>query len=116
MKLPDFKTVVIGFIAAIFLVQILSLLISSIFPSVEIVKGGNAILLMAVAIGVIALFNVAFSVEKLKSKENLIFIVIVFGLIFVAFYFGPKYFPQIFSIDPNIAYSIKQTVAMIFGG
>lgn len=116
LKFPDFKTVVVGFIAGIFLIQILSLLVSAIFPSIGVIKGGTALLLMTVAMGVIGLFNVAFSVEKLKSKENLIFVVIVFALIFAAFYFGPTYFPQIFSIDPNISQSIKQTVGMIFGG
>jgi uncharacterized membrane protein len=117
MKLPQdfFKKVVIGFIAGIFLIQILSLLVSSIFPSVEVIKAGNSLLIMLVAIGVITLFNVGFSVEKLKSKENLIFVVIVFGLIGLSFWKGPEYFPQIFSISPEFSESIKSNIGSIIG-
>lgn len=112
---PDFyKKVIIGIISGIFLLQILSILATQIF-NLPIIKGGSAILLLAVAIGVIALFNVAFSIEKLKSRENIIFILVVFGLIFVAFYFGPKYFSNIFSIEPNISNSLKNTIGSIFG-
>lgn len=115
-KLPQdfFKKVVIGFIAGIFAVQILSLFISAIFPSISIIKGGNTLLIMLVAIGVIALFNVSFSVEKLKSKENLIFVIAVFGLIGLAFWKGPAYFPQLFSISPDFSNSVKSTIGSIF--
>jgi len=109
---PDFyKKVIIGFIAGLFLIQILSILATEVF-GLPIIKGGNALLLLAVAIGVVALFNVAFSVEKLKSKENLIFIIITFGLIFIAFYFGKTYFPQIFSIEPLS--SVMKNLGAIF--
>lgn len=114
---PDFyKKVIIAFIVGIFGIQILSLLISAIFPSVEVIKAGNSLLIMLVAIGVITLFNVGFSVEKLKSKENLIFVIIVFGLIGLAFWKGPEYFPELFSISPDFSNTIKSTLGSIIGG
>ena len=114
-KIPEFKTVVVAFIAGFFLIQILSLLISEVFPSVPILKGGNAILIILLAVGVITLFVVSFKVDVLKKKETLIFVVIIFGMLVLAYWKLPEFFPQLFSISPEISNTIKQTIGSIFG-
>ena len=95
--------------------QILSLLISEIWPSFPILQGGNSILLILLAIGIMALFIIGTNIEQLKRKESLIFILILFGLLGVAYWQLPIYFPQIFSISPETAQAIKLTLGSIFG-
>lgn len=114
--MPSLKTIVIGVIAAIFLVQIISLLISVAFPSVPTLKGGMAILLMFLAVGIMTLFVVGTNIENLQKKNSLVFVVIVFGLIALSYWKLPDLIPQIFSIDPDISQVIKQTIGSIFGG
>ena len=114
-KMPDFKTIAVAFIAGFFLVQILSLLISEIFPSVPILKGGNSILLILLAVAVITLFVISFKVDELKRKENLIFIVIIFGMVALAYWKLPEYFPNLFSISPETSQVIKNTIGSIVG-
>lgn len=114
-KLPSLKTIAVSFIAGLFLVQILSLLVSEVFPSVPLLKGGNSILLLLLAVGVITLFVISFKLDELKKKETLIFIVIIFGLISLAYWKLPEYFPQLFSINPSISQIIKQTISSVIG-
>lgn len=113
-KFPDFKVIAIGFIFSLIVIQVISLLISASFPSVDIIKGGNALLVMIVGIGIVTLFQISFNLESLKDKKTLFYILIIFGLIGLAFWKGPEYFPQIFSIEPNISESIKSTIGAIF--
>lgn len=115
-KMPKFRDVAIGFIASFFGFQILSLVISSIFPSVPLFKGGAAILIMLLAIAVISLFILGIRYDELKTKENLLFVVLVFGLTIAGYYFLPKYFPNLFSISPDVSLTIKNTIGSIFGG
>ncbi len=110
------KSVAIAVIGALFLIQILSLLISQIVPSIQILRGGNAFLLLLTAIGVMTLFIVGTNLEQLKQRETLIFVVLVFGLIALAFWKGSDYFPMLFKISPEVSNTIKQTIGAILGG
>lgn len=108
------KNSIIAILASFFLFQILSMIISSLFPSVPVFQGGFAILLMLLCVGLISLFVLAINLEQLKQKENLIFIVIVFGLVILGYIYIPVYFPSLFSISPQASVAIKQTVGQIF--
>lgn len=114
-NIPSFKTVAVSFIAGIFLIQILSLLISEVFPSVPILKGGNAILLILLSSAVITLFVISFKVDQLKRKETLIFLIIIFGLVVLAYWKLPEFFPQLFNIDPSFSNAAKQAIGSIIG-
>jgi hypothetical protein len=114
-KFPKLRDIVIGFIAAFFGFQILSLIVSSIFPDIPLFKGGAAILIMLLGIAIISLFILGIRYDELKSRENLIFVILVFGLTIAGYYFLPTYFPQLFSISPDISFTIKQTVGSIIG-
>lgn len=109
------KGIIIALVGTFFLIQIGSLLISTVFTDVPLIKGGAALLLILIAAAVISLFVLAINLEQLKQKENLIFIVIVFGLVIAGFYYLPKYFPQLFAISPDVANAVKSTVGSIFG-
>jgi hypothetical protein len=114
-KLPSLRNVAIAFIASFFGFQILSLIVSTLFPSVPLFQGGSAILIMLLAVAIISLFILGLRYDELK-KENLIFVILVFGLTIAGYYYLPQYFPQLFSISPEVAASVKQTVGIIFGG
>lgn len=114
-KFPQLKTVIAAVVATFFLVQIVSLLINSVWPSVGIMKGGPAILLMLLCVAIISLFVLSLNLEELKRKENLVFIIIVFGLVALAFWKLNDFFPQLFSISPEFSETIKQTVGSILG-
>ena len=114
-KIPSFKTVAVAFIAGFFLVQILSLLISEVFPSVPLLKGGNVILVILLAVAIITLFVISFKVDELKKKETLIILIIIFGMVALAYWKLPEYFPNLFSINPEVSNTIKQTIGSIFG-
>jgi hypothetical protein len=117
--LPSLKNVVIGAIGAIFLIQIISLIISALFPSVAVIKGGVAVLLMILAVGIMTLFVVGTNITQFdatKNKTTIIFVVIVLGLVAVAYWQLPILLPQIFSIEPGISQTIKNTVGSIMGG
>lgn len=112
IKFPSLKEIFAGVVISFFLVQIISVLITSIFPSVPILRGGNAILLMLLSIGIIALFNIGFNLGDFK-KEQLVFIIIVFGIIAFVFWKGQDYFPNLFSISPEFSNSIKNAIGSI---
>ena len=109
------KNVIISLVGIFFLVQIVSLLLNQVFPSIPLIKGGTALLLILVAAAVISVLVLAINLEQLKQKENLIFTVIVFALVVAGFYFLPKYFPQLFAISPDVSQAVKSTIGSIFG-
>lgn len=111
-KFPSFKTIVVGFVFSIIAIQVVSLLLNQIF-NISVIKTGNAMLIMLIGIGIVTLFNISFNLEQLKQRETLVFILIIFGLIALAFYKGQEYLPQIFSISPEVSNTIKQTVGAI---
>lgn len=115
-KFPSLKKIAIGAIGAFFLVQILSLVISALFTSIPVFQGGTAILLMLLAIGIMTLFVVGTSVDELKKKESLVFVVIVFALIGLAYWKLPDIVPDIFSISPQTSYTIQQMIGRVVGG
>jgi len=109
------KNMMIVLIGGFFVIQIISLLISTTFPTVPVIKGGPAILLMLLAISMITLFIIGFKVDELRKKENLIFIVIVFGLVALAYWKLPEFFPNLFSIDPTYSNAVKQVIGSVVG-
>ena len=118
-KMPTLKNVVIAVIGAIFLIQIISLIISALFPSVAVIKGGVAVLLMILAVGIMTLFVVGTNINQFdatKNKTTIIFVVIVLGLVAVSYWQLPILLPQIFSIEPGVSQAIKNSVGSIMGG
>jgi len=89
-----FQVVLIAFVV----IQGISWLLSEldIFP---IIKGGWFLLLLLVIVGLTTLFSLGRSITQLEIKKNLLFIILIFGAIIVAFIFLPDYLPQIFSIQ-----------------
>jgi hypothetical protein len=116
MKFPSLREIIIGFIAAFFGLQIGSLVLSSFFPSLPIFKGGPIVLIFLLGISIMALFILGIRYDQLKTKENLVFVFLIFGLLVAAYVFLPKYLPQIFSLSPEISTSIRSSIASIFGG
>ncbi len=88
-----FQALLLGFLA----VQIISWIISSFFPEIEMFKGGPMLLLFLVIVGIISLFVLGRKLGQLNIKRDLLFIVLVFGAIIVLFIFLPDVIPQIFS-------------------
>ena len=114
-KLPTLQQIIIGAVASFFGFQIISLMITSFFPSVPVYRGGLALLIMLTCIAVISLFVLAINLNDLKRKESLIFVVIIFGLLLLAYYKLPDTLPQIFSISPEMSETIKNTIGSIVG-
>ena len=113
-KLPPFKTIVLAFIAGFFGIQICSLILSSLIPSLEIFKGGPIVLIFILGIAIMSLFILGIKFDEFK-KDNLIFLLLNFGLLIAAYYFLPKYLPQIFSISPEVSNTIQSTMGAILG-
>lgn len=113
-KMPSIRDIILAFIAGFFGLQIVSLTISYFFPTVAVFKGGPIVLIFLLGIAIMSLFILGIRYDQLKSKENLIFVVLIFGLLVAAFYFLPQYLPQIFIISPDVVNSVKQTMS-IFG-
>ncbi len=82
-----------------------------IFP---IIKGGWFLLLMLVVIGLTTLFTLGRGITQLELKRNLLFILLIFGIIIASFIFLPKYLPQIFSTSGiEFGATIKQTMISV---
>lgn len=113
-KFPSLKNIVFSIIGALFLIQILSLLVSLIFPTVQVLSGGVIILLILLAVGVMTLFVIGTNIDELKRKESLIFVILVLGLIILAYWKLPTILPQIFTIEPGISQAIKNSIGSIF--
>lgn len=112
---PTLKSIFAGSIIGFFIIQIISVLISNIFPSVPLLKGGMSILLILLAVGLIALFNIGFNFEKF-DRLQLVFILIVFTIIGLAYWKLPTIFPNLFSISPEVSNAIRNSIGSIFGG
>lgn len=112
----SFKSIALGTIGAFIAVQIISLLLSAIFPSLGVIKGGPALLYLLLGVGIMTLFLIGTNIESLKAKETLIFVIIVFSLLGLAYWKLPSVFPQIFSISPEVSDAIRNTIGQIFSG
>lgn len=116
VKMPTLRNIILGFIAAFFALQIVSLILTTIFPTIPLFKGGPIILVFLLAIAIMALFILGVRYDQLTQKDNLIFIVIIFALLILAYVYLPKFLPQLFSIAPDLPQVIKSTIGSIFGG
>ena len=114
-KFPSLQNIIIGFVASFFGFQIISLIISALFPSIALFKGGVAMLIMITSIAVISLFVLAINLKDLRRKETLIFVIIIFGLLLLSYWKLEETFPQLFSISPETTQAIKQTIGSIVG-
>ena len=114
-KLPKFRDVGLVFIGGLFGFQILSLLASSLFPSIPLFRGGSILLILLVGIAFLSLFILGIKFDELKNRDNIIFVLLTFGLTIAAYYFLPKYAPSIFSISQEISSTIKNVVGSIVG-
>jgi hypothetical protein len=106
------KNTAIAVIASLFFLQIISMILTSFFPSIPLYKGGPVLLIILLFVGIVSLFVLSINLEALKRKENLIFVILVFSLVILGYIFLPKYYPQLFSLSPDIA----RTVGQIFTG
>ncbi len=88
-----FQALLFGFLA----VQVISWIVSSFFPEVEMFKGGPVLLLFLAVIGITSLLVLGRKLGQLDLKRDLLFILLVFGGIVAAFIFLPQVIPQIFS-------------------
>lgn len=113
-KFPPLKSVVVSFIAIFFAIQIVSLIISNFFPQVDVFKGGPIVLIFILGIAIISLFVLGLKFDEFK-KDQLIYVILNFGLLIAAYYFLPTYVPQIFSISPEFSNTLKNTLGSIFG-
>ncbi len=103
-----FIALLLGFLA----VQLISWIASEYFPEVEMLKGGPMLLLFLVIIGIISLFVLGKRLGQLDLKKDLLFILLVFGAIIVAFIFLPDVIPQIFSAS---GYEIREFLRETIG-
>lgn len=88
-----FQALLFGFLA----VQLISWIASEYFEDIPILKGGPMLLLFLVIIGITSLFILGRRLGQLDLKKDLLFILLIFGGIVVAFIFLPQVIPQIFS-------------------
>ncbi len=87
-----FITLLLSFVA----IQIASWFLSEVLDY-PMLKTGWILLLFLVVIGIIALFMLGKNITQLTLKKDGLFILIIFGLIILAFIYLPKYLPTIFS-------------------
>jgi len=113
MKFPSFREIALAFIGGFFGLQIVSLMLSYFFPSIETFKGGPIVLVIILAVAIMSLFILGIRYDQLDSKKNLIFVLMIFGLLIASYYYLPKYVPQIFVIDPGISPALKSTISSI---
>lgn len=93
-------------VVALILVQIVSLLISSIFKEIPIIKGGPIVIIISAGLTIIFLTKIVFSGEFTKMKIFGLFLLI--GITVLVYMFGSNYFPTIFSfIDSSALESAK---------
>ena len=105
-----FQALLLGFLA----VQLVSWMVSSFFPEIEMLKGGPMLFLFLVVVGIISLFVLGKRLGQLDLKKDLLFILLVFGAIVVLFIFLPDIVPQIFSIGGmEFSVYIKQAISAI---
>lgn len=115
LKNLSFRNVALAFIAGFFLLQIGSLVISALFPSLGLFKGGPIVLVILLGIAIMSLFILGIRFDQLDYKRNLIFVILIFGLLIAAYYFLPQYVPQIFSAN-SLNEVIRSTISSILGG
>ncbi len=112
-----FQALLLGFLA----VQLISWTASEFLEEVPLLKGGPMLLIFLVIIGITSLFVLGRRLGQLDLKKDLLFILLVFGGIVVAFIFLPQVVPQIFStrgleMGEYIKQIINTIIAMSPGG
>tara|TARA_Y100000310_G_C20583092_1_gene763981 strand:+ start:187 stop:555 length:369 start_codon:yes stop_codon:yes gene_type:complete len=95
-------------IVVVLSVQIISLVIHSIFPNVEVIRTGNALILISVAITFVFLANVGFKGEF--GKLDILGVLLLGGLTVGMYIYGSQFFPQVFSIFGDSAMQSAQSL------
>jgi|TARA_Y100000310_G_scaffold312884_1_gene360660 hypothetical protein len=109
LKNLSIQGIVIFVAALLFVSQILSLFITSIFKDVPVLKTGNLVILLSVGITMIFLVRVAF--DGAFTRNDIIGLVLIGGITVAAFVYLPEFFPQIFSVFGDSAIQSAQSLA-----
>jgi|TARA_Y100000034_G_scaffold114936_1_gene151541 hypothetical protein len=97
----------------IFLVQVVSLAITSVFSDVPLIKTGNLVLILSVALTFVFLANVGFSGEF--KRTDILGIVLLGGITVAIYIYGGQLFPEIFSIVGDSALNSAQSLQSSIG-
>lgn len=104
---------VIFIVILIFGVQIVSLMISSLFQNVPIFKGGTITVILGVFLTFVALVQVVFKGNW--DRTDFLGLLFVGGLTVLAYIYLPKLFPELFSIFGNHAVESAKQLQSILG-
>jgi len=88
-----FQSLVLGFVA----VQLISLVISYLFPDMQLIKGGYILFLFLFTILITTTFTLGKKIGELNLKRDGPFILFVFLSVIALFILIPKIVPEIFS-------------------
>lgn len=93
------KEIIIAIFLSYFVVTILNILVSKLFPQIPIFKSGVALILIMIAVLVVLLFTLASDGNFSKEDMQMTLLIIA---IMVGIYFVVKHFiPGLFSIFPD---------------
>ena len=99
-------------IALIILTQVISLLISSLFKSVPVLKTGFLLILFSVGLTIIFLAQVVF--KGSFDRNDFLGLILIGTITVLMFVYGGKFFPQIFSfIDSSALESAKNLQSIL---
>lgn len=99
-------------VSLIVLVQVISLIISSIFQSVPLLRAGYPLVILSAGLAIVFLVRLVFKKDLGKIHIFLFFILIALAV--VMYMFGTTYFPQIFSFNnPNLLQSVNNLQSII---
>ena len=121
-KIAKFKNPFAGFtvgklfvfvVATIILIQVVSLLISSVFKDIEVIKTGWLLILISTGLVIIFLTKMVFRGEM--GKIQIFMLILLITVTVVMYIYGSTYFPQIFSfIDSSALESSQALQSLVF--
>ena len=101
--LKFFQVVAISFI----LIEILSWLLSSISPSIPLLRGGWVLIIFAVIILLTYLFSLSLNISQIQLKRDIPILIIILGVIGLLYFFLPQIVPQLFSIGGSTYQGVR---------
>lgn len=102
----------ISVLALIILTQAVSLLISSIFGSIPILKTGSILIILSVGLILIFIAQIVFKGEF--NRSNILALLLLGTLTVLMYIYGSNFFPQIFSfIDSSALESAKNLQSIL---
>ena len=107
--MKTFEVIALSFVV----IEIVSLLVSSISPSIPLIKGGYMLMLFLAVIVITYLYG--FSIRILQGEFNLKrdvpLLLIIIGVVGLLYYFLPQAIPQLFSIEGTSGQSVRDFLA-----